>query len=415
MIRIIAILLFISLFSLHIEPLASKAWSGTTEDKGRITAVSDSTNIFAIELYKRSIIPNDNLFLSPYSIYTVFAMVYGGARGNTATQMERAFHFPLSGMDLHEHVRRLSSAIEASGQTGNLKLNIANGLWPQDGYPFLEGYLNMTERYYRAKISPLEYRKESEDARKTINGWVEEKTEQKIVNLLKPGMINPLTRMVLVNAIYFKGDWLSKFDKNITQEAQFFLLSGDVVKAPLMTIRQNYGYSDFPDAQILELPYAGQDVSMLVVLPKKKDGLSELEKNLSQKRLKEWSSSMGKREIIVYMPRFKVTSELRLDQMLASMGMPDAFNHGKADLSGMDGKKDNLFIGVAIHKAYVDVNEEGTEAAAATAVGIQTTSMPAPTPVFRADHPFLFMIRHNSTGAILFMGRVVNPLKNLDT
>jgi len=415
MIRIIAILLFISLFSLHIEPLASKAWSGTTEDKGRITAVSDSTNIFAIELYKRSIIPNDNLFLSPYSIYTVFAMVYGGARGNTATQMERAFHFPLSGMDLHEHVSRLSFAIEAAGQTGNLKLNIANGLWPQDGYPFLEGYLNMTERYYRAKISPLEYRKEYEDARKTINGWVEEKTEQKIVNLLKPGMINPLTRMVLVNAIYFKGDWLSKFDKKTTQEAQFFLLSGDVVKAPLMTIRQNYGYSDFPDAQILELPYAGQDVSMLVVLPKKKDGLSELEKNLSQKRLKEWSSSMGKREIIVYMPRFKVTSELRLDQMLASMGMSDAFNHEKADLSGMDGKKDNLFIGVAIHKAYVDVNEEGTEAAAATAVGIQTTSMPAPTPVFRADHPFLFMIRHNSTGAILFMGRVVNPLKNLDT
>ena len=182
-----------------------------------------------------------------------------------------------------------------------------------------------------------------------------------------------------------------------------------------MTIRQNYGYSDFPDAQILELPYAGQDVSMLVVLPKKKDGLSELEKNLSQKRLKEWSSSMGKREIIVDTPRFKVTSELRLDQMLASMGMPDAFNHGKADLSGYGWKKDNLFIGVAIHKAYVDVNEEGTEAAAATAVGIQTTSMPTPTPVFRADHPFLFMIRHNSTGAILFMGRVANPLKNLDT
>ena len=317
-------------------------------------------------------------------------------------------------MDLHEHVSRRSIAIEAAGQTGKLKLNIANGLWPQDGYPFLEGYLNMTERYYRAKISPLEYRKESEEARKTINGWVEEKTEQKIVNLLKPGMINPLTRMVLVNAIYFKGDWLSKFDKKTTQEAQFFLLSGDVMKAPL-TIRQNYGYSDFPDAHILELPYAGQDVSMLVVLPKKKDGLPELERNLSQERLQEWTVSMRKREIIVYFPRFKATSEFRLDQVLASMEMSDAFDPGKADLSGMDGKKDHLFIGMAIHKAYVDVNEEGTEAAAATAVGIRTTFMPAPPPVFRADHPFLFMIRHNSTGAILFMGRVVNPLKNLDT
>jgi serpin B len=415
MIRVIAILLFISLFSLHSEPLASKAWSGTMEDEGGLTAVSTSTNIFALELYKRIVVPNDNLFLSPYSIYTVFAMVYGGARGNTATQMERAFHFPLSGIELHEHVSRLSSTIEAAGQTGNLKLNIANGLWPQDGYPFLDGYLNMTERFYRAKISTLDYRKDSEGSRKTINGWVEEKTEQKIVNLLKPGMINPLTRMVLVNAIYFKGDWLSKFDKKTTQEAQFFLLSGDVMKAPLMTIRQNYGYSDFPDAQILELPYAGQDVSMLVVLPKKKDGLPELEKNLSQERLQEWTVSMRKREIIVYFPRFKAISEFRLDQALASMGMSDAFDPGKADLSGMDGKKDHLFIGMAIHKAYVDVNEEGTEAAAATAVGIRTTSMPAPPPVFRADHPFLFVIRHNSTGAILFMGRVVNPLKNLDT
>jgi len=415
MIRFFALLLCICMLLFPSYFYVNTTWAGTMEDEGGLMAVSASTNAFALDLYKRIIIPNDNLFFSPYSICAVFAMVYGGARGNTATQMERTFHFPLSGTELHEYGSRLSRAIEASGQTGNLRLNIANGLWPQDGYPFFAEYLDLTDRYYKAKISPLDYRKDSEGARKTINGWVEEKTEQKIINLLKPGMINPLTRMVLVNAIYFKGDWLSKFDKSTTQEAQFFLLSGDVVKVPLMTIRQSYGYSDFPDTQILELPYAGNDLSMLVVLPKKKDGLPDIEKDLSQERLKEWLASVRKREIIVLLPRFKVTSEFRLDQVLATMGMPDAFNPGKADFSGMDGKRDNLFIGTAIHKAFVDVNEEGTEAAAATAVGIQTTSMPAPPPVFRADHPFLFMIRHNATGAILFAGRVVNPLKNLDT
>jgi len=415
MIRIFTILLCVSILLLPGDLFVNTMWAGTTEDKDELIEVSTSTNAFALELYKRIVIPNDNLFFSPYSIYTVFAMVYGGVRGNTATQMERAFHFPICGKELHEYVGRLSGVIDGAGATGSIKLNIANSLWPQDGYPFLKEYLDMTERYYKAKISPLDFQKDSEGARKTINSWVEEKTEQKIVDLLKPGMINPLNRMVLVNAIYFKGDWQSKFDKNTTQETQFFLLSGDAVKVPLMTNRQRYGYSDFPDAQILELPYAGKDVSILVVLPKKKDGLPEIEKHLSQERLKEWVDSMRKREIIVYLPRFKTTSEFRLDQVLTSMGMTDAFDPGKADFSGMDGKKNNLFIGMAIHKAYVDVNEEGTEAAAATAVGIRTTSMPAPPPVFRADRPFLFMIRHNSTGAILFMGRVVNPLKNLDT
>jgi serpin B len=415
MIRILALLLCLSILILPGDLNINTAWAETTVIKGGPTAISGSTNAFALELYKRIVIPNDNLFFSPYSIYAVFAMVYGGARANTATQMERAFHFPLSGTELHENVGRLSSEIDDAGNKGSLKLNIANGLWPQDGHPFLKSYLDTVERHYKAKICPLDYRKDSEGARKAINTWVEEKTEQKIANLLKPGMINPLTQMVLVNAIYFKGDWLSKFDKISTQETQFFLLSGGVVKVPLMTNRQNYGYGNFPDVQILELPYAGQDVSMLVVLPKNKDGLPEIEKDLSQERLNTWVGAMRKREIIVYLPRFKTTSEFRLDQVLASMGMPDAFSPGKADFSGMDEKKDNLFIGMAIHKAYVDINEEGTEAAAATAVGIRTTSMTVPPPVLRADHPFLFMIRHNSTGAILFMGRVVNPLKNLDT
>lgn len=416
MIRFCALLLSISLLFIHGGLVAGKAWAGTIEDEGGLLGISASANTFAVELYKRiASLPNQNLFLSPYSIYSVFAMVYGGVRGDTAIQMERTLHFPISGPDLHEYVGRLSSAVGRAGSKGSIKLAISNSMWPQVGYPFLKEYLELIQKDYRVETSPLDYRKNPEGARKTINSWVEEKTEQKIVNLLKPGMISPHEKMVLVNAIYFKGDWSEKFDRKATQEEQFFLLSGGSVKAQLMTTRQSCGYNDFQDAQVLELPYYGKDLSMIVVLPKKKDGLQELEKNLSLDRLKSWTGALRKREVVVYLPRFKATSEFRLDHVLGSMGMPDAFNAEKADFSGMDGKKGNLFIGMAIHKAYVDVNEEGTEAAAATAVGIRTTSMPISPPVFRADHPFLFMIRHNPTGAILFMGRIVNPLKNLDT
>lgn len=416
MIRICTIFLCVGLFFLKGGFFVGTIWAGTVEDEGGLLGISTSTNTFAIELYRRiASNPNDNLFFSPYSVYTVFSMVYGGVRGDTALQMERVLKFPMAGTDLHEYVGRLSSAIEKAGSQGAIKLAISNRMWPQVGYPFLKEYLELIQRNYGVKISPLDYRKDPEDARKTINSWVEEKTEQKIVNLLKPGMISPHEKMVLVNAIYFKGDWSEKFDRKATQEEQFFLLSGGSVKAPLMTTRQSFGYNDLQDAQVLELPYSGKDLSMIVMLPKKKDGLQELEKNLSLERLKSWTGELHKREVVVYLPRFKSTSEFRLDRVLSSMGMPDVFNEEKADFSGMDGRKKNLFIGMAIHKAYVDVNEEGTEAAAATAVGIRTTSIPSLPPVFRADHPFLYVIRHNTTGVILFMGRVVNPLKNLDT
>jgi len=413
--RIAIAILCVSVFAMTCAPFSTNTLAGTVENEGGLQAISESANEFALDFYKRIASHNENLFLSPYSIYSIFAMVYGGARGNTAAEMERTFHFPLSGSELHEYVGRVSSAINSTQVSDAIRLDTANSLWPQDGYPLLKGYLDLVQRRYEAKISPLDYGKDPEGARKAINNWVEDKTRHKITNLLKPGMINTLTRMVLVNAIYFKGDWQSQFDRNNTEDCPFFLLSGETVKVPLMTIRRSYRYNDVSEAQILELPYAGKDISMLVVLPKKKDGLREVENALSKGRLKVWTSTMHPRDIIVYLPRFHVTSEFTLDRVLASMGMVDAFDPQKADFSGMDGQKGTLFIGVAIHKAYADINEEGTEAAATTAAGIRTTSMPIPPPVFRADRPFLFMIRHNATGIVLFMGRIANPLKSLDT
>lgn len=414
-IGLIVLTVFLGIALLSAAPWTKGVGAGEAGKEGDRGATAKSLNTFAVESYGRLVIPDSNLFFSPFSIYTVFAMVYGGARGNTAHEIEKVFRFPKTGTELHEDMAVLRERVEATGRTGAVKLRTANSLWPQDGYPFLLDYLKLVERHYKGHISPLDFRRDEKGARSTINSWVEEKTEQKIVNLIKPGMIDALTRMVLVNAIYFKGDWQDKFDTKNTVESQFFLLSGSGVKAPLMMIRRQCNYGEFPLGQILELPYAGGDVSMIVVLPGKADGLPDIEKGLSQGRLEEWIRSMGKREVIVYLPRFKAISEFRLDKMLMSMGMADAFTPERADLSGMDGQKGNLFIGMAVHKAYVDVNEEGTEAAAATAAGIRMTSMPAPPPVFRADHPFLFMIRHNPSGTILFMGRLVDPLKNLDT
>lgn len=409
--RTVRTLLLASLLLCFVMPGAACVWAGVGADRRDSKVLVKSLNAFAVESYQRLIVPDGNLFFSPLSIATVFAMVYGGARGNTAQQIEAVFRFPKTGRALHEGMAVLVDSIEAAGKTGNVKLRTANGLWPQEGYPFLEEYLSLARKQYRARISPVDFRKDGERARLTINGWVEEKTEQKIVNLIKPGMIDPLTRMVLVNAIYFKGDWQAKFDSKNTKEAPFFSLSGDVVNVPLMMNTQRYGYAELPDVQILDVPYAGDEISMVVVLPRKVRGLPDVERNLTSGRLEEWLKAITSREVIAYLPRFKATSDFRLDKVLVSMGMVDAFSPDRADFSGMDGKKGNLFIGVAVHKAYVDVNEEGTEAAAATAAGIRTTAMPAPPPVFRADHPFLFLIRHKPTGTILFMGRLVDAVQ----
>ena len=237
---------------------------------------------------------------------------------------------------------------------------------------------------------------------------MEDQTQQKIKDLIAKGVLDQLTRLVLTNAIYFKGTWKSQFDEKQTRELPFAVSPDKKLNVPMMHQQSQFRYAAFPDCQVIDLPYSGEDLSMLIVLPKKVDGLSELEKSLTVDNLKTWTSRLRQTKVSVFIPKFKMTCQFQLKSVLADMGMPQAFDSRRADFSGMTPKPD-LFISAVIHKAFVDVNEEGSEAAAATAVVMKLRSRPKPPPVFRADHPFVFFIRDNRTGSVLFLGRVMNP------
>ena len=380
-------------------------------DGSEIEAVVDGNTAFALDLYSRLKDEDGNLFFSPYSISVALAMTYAGARENTAQQMSQTLRFSLDPQRLHPAFGKLEERLEALQEEGNVQLEIANSLWPHKSYPILEEYIGLVKKYYGVKITPLDYAANIEAARSIINEWVEEKTKDKIKDMIGPGVLDALTRLVLVNAIYFKGNWADQFEEELTKDAPFHPLSGESIEVPMMKQQETFGYAEHEDLQILQMPYAGDEMSMLVLLPKNMDGLANLQSVLSKENLEKWIKSIRKKEVLVFLPKFKVTSQFRLDEALASMGMTDAFSPEKADLSGIDGEPHRLYIGAVIHKAFVDVNEEGTEAAASTAVGFTLASMPEPVPTFRADHPFIFMIRDNNTGSILFMGRIVDPAK----
>ncbi len=382
--------------------------SRETEHPDVETVVHGNTQ-FALHLYRRLKEREGNLFFSPYSVSTALAMTYAGARGNTERQMAQALRFPLGQKRLHPAFTSLEAGLNAAQGQGSIQLRVANALWPQEGYAFLKEFLVLAREHYGALITPLDYG-DPEAARETINIWVEEKTEQKIKDLIVPGVLDVLTRLVLVNAIYFKGDWASQFDKALTEKAAFWMTPAQKVDVPLMTRESTFKYTETDSLQVLELPYVGEDLSMIVLLPNRIDGLAELEEALTVENLGKWTSRLWERDVQVFLPRFKMTSQFRLDGALISLGMIDAFDGDRADFSGMDGRARWLYISAVIHKAFVDVNEEGTEAAAATAVVMRALCVPPPPATFRADHPFVFLIRENLTGSILFLGRVVNPM-----
>ncbi len=358
---------------------------------------AESVNELAVDLYKKLSAKNDgNLFFSPYSISSALAMTYGGARGETAEQIEQTLH--LGRQDAtHSAFSYLRKTLSSIQRQGPIQFSIANALWPQTDYAFLPDYLALTQEFYGSEIHPVDYLSDSEGARQQINGWVEEQTHDRIQDLIGEGMLSPLTRLVLANAIYFKGDWASQFKKEDTQPSPFTLPGGTKVDVSMMTQTGDFKLARTDTLQALELPYEGGDLSMLILLPNPGENLAlPFPKDLEFREM----------EVMVQLPTFKLEAKFYLGDTLASLGMPLAFSK-QADFSGMDGSR-NLFIDQVIHKAYVEVNEEGTEAAAATAVGMRTTSMP---PMFEANHPFLFLIRENSTGTILFIGRVMDPSK----
>jgi len=369
--------------------------------------VSRDNATFAIDLYRQLSKQSGNPLFSPYSISVALAMTYAGARGTTATQMAHTVHFTLEQAWLHRAFAALQERLKAVQQAGHVKLGIANSLWPQQRYPFLPEFITRLKECYGVEITPLDYATASEAARLIINAWVEGKTEKKIVELIPKSLIDSLTQLVLVNAIYFKGNWANQFKPAHTHAAPFWITSDKAVTVPMMHQTMSLRYRHFNNLHVLELPYAGDDLSMLVLLPDKIDGLAELEAALTVEQLAKWTQQLREVEVEVFLPKFKTEFAITLNDALKDLGMPDAFTDA-ADFSGIDGSK-WLCIGFVLHKAFIDVNEEGTEAAAATAVEIRLKGLPTPPVIVRADHPFMFLIRDNVTGSVLFMGRVIDP------
>ena len=383
----------------------------TAEPLSDIQSIVQSNSAFAFDLYQQLRSSEGNLFISPYSIPTALAMTYGGARGNTQKQMEKTLRFSLVQDKVHPAFAKLQNGLNELQEADNFELNVANSLWPQHDYKFLDEYLSLTKKHYGVSITPVDYSLPTrEETRKMINKWVEGKTNNKIKDLIPLGSFNDLTRLVLVNAIYFKGHWAHQFDPVQTKDVTFYVSPLESVKTPMMRQEEEFKYAEFKSLQIVELPYLGEGLSMLILLPRRIEGIEKLEENLSFENLNYWRNSLEERKVIVLLPRFTITSKFDLSRTLGAMGMSDAFVFGKANFAGMDGRSNWLFIGGVIHQAFVEVNEQGTEAAAATTVGT-LGGAPAPPPIFRADRPFLFLIQENKTGSILFIGRVTDPTK----
>ena len=379
-----------------------------------ITAMSDNANEIAFSFYrKKASGKNENFFFSPYSMRSAFAMAREGAKNETAEQMNAVFSFPSENEELRKSYQSMSDAVyEASKGT---IFTQANAFWAEKSYKFLPEYISALKRVYLAAAETADFSKKAEESRKKINSWTEKNTGGIIKDLFAEGTINELTRLVLVNAVYFKGTWSEPFTKNSTFEAEFHLNSGEKSKAQLMRHEEStYFQLGRKDKTLfLAMPYKsksekGAGLEMMVILPEDSADFAAAENQLSSRYVNEARASMTREKVRVFFPKFKFSSSHELNNDLKEMGMIAAFTDS-ADFSGMTDKPD-LMIGTAVQKAFIDVAEEGTEAAAATGIAMTLKSaMPTPSFIFRADKPFVFLIRDIKTGLILFMGKVENP------
>ena len=379
-----------------------------------LRALADGNNAFAIDLYKKlAETEKGNIVVSPYSIRTALAMTYAGARGRTAEEMRKVLHFTLPDEKLHPAFGATAHQL-TGGKDKPFTLNVANALWGQQGYPFRPEFLDLTRKNYAGGFREVDFAANLESARQTINRWVEEKTQDKIKELLKRDTVTDKSRLVLVNALYFKGQWEHPFDARLTTDDKFRVTPERTVPVRMMNQRGKFGYTETDDAQLLRLPYRPyreSGLAMLVVLPKAVDGLARLESGLSGPQIQKWFGSMLDRRGQVFLPTFRGENEYSLKPHLTGLGMRLPFT-SQAEFSGIVPPDESLLLDDVVHKAMVEVNEEGTVAAATTAVvGMQPSSAPPAPFVFRADHPFLFLICDKQTGSILFTGRVVRPGK----
>ncbi|CAI9164907.1 unnamed protein product [Rangifer tarandus platyrhynchus] len=366
----------------------------------------------------------ENIFLSPFSISSALAMTYLGARENTASEMQKVLHFseitantkggatkdPVEKPgNVHHHFQKLLTELKKS--TDAYELSVANRLYGRKDFPFLQEYMDNVKKFYLASVESADFKNAAEESRKMINSWVESQTNEKIKDLFPKDSLHSTTALVLVNAVYFKGQWNQEFNKENTVEEKFWLNKDTSKPVQMMKQANHFNFVSLEDVQakILEIPYKGNELSMMVLLPNEADGLQELEDQLTAENVIEWTSpqNMGKRQVDLYLPRFKVEESYDLVPTLQALGMVDAFRRGVADFSGMSRTRD-LVVSTVVHKCFVEVTEEGTEATAASGVEI-TVRAGRNSESFCCNHPFLFLIKHIKTNSILFCGRVSSP------
>ena len=370
-------------------------------------AVVNGNTVFAFELYGRIKAQPGNIIFSPFCISSCLAMAYAGARDETATQIARTLHFPTNDGLVQGSFSALRLQLTTVARNGGIELDIANGLWAQANHPFLPAYLGVAKSQYDAEVKQADFKNGADAIARELNQWISDKTKGKIQNMLPSQALNLDDRLLLASAIYFKGRWATAFDKSATSLQPFHVSLTNTIDVPLMRRFDSVRYAESEAFQLIELPYAGNTFAMLVLLPKKVDGLAQLEGWLSSNFLSGWLPQLKMRQVEIFLPNFKLETGFRVGLELTRMGMANAFRQ-TADFSGIDGTND-LYLSAVDHKAMVEVNEDGTVAAAATS-GIAATvsaAQAAPPPVFRADHPFVFLIRDTRSGCLLFLGRLV--------
>jgi serpin B len=381
-----------------------------------VATLVQGNSTFALDLYAHLREGDGNRFVSPFSISTALAMSYAGAQEETALQIAKALRFSLPPSQLHPAFHKLITELHGRNASpadlarpADVQLFTANALWSQAGERILADFQKRIEINYQGGLYPVDFRHAPDQARQKINAWVEEETRGKIKDLLKSTHVSAQTLLIITNAIYFHALWASPFTKAKTSQQDFHASPGDVVHVDMMNQAGRFRYYDEGSIQALELPYKGDTLAMVILLPKTKDGLGQLESSLTVPKLEGWLTKLASRRVDVSLPRFKLSAECELKDALSALGMPVAFTLGKADFSGITGTRE-LAISAVVHKAFVEVEETGTEAAAATGVVFSRTAAIAQPPViFRADHPFFFLIRDLRTGTILFLGRLVRP------
>lgn len=388
--------------------LSARESSGlaAVRDEG-IDSAAATSNQFAVDLQKLLGQTEGNLFFSPSSISTALAMTAAGAEGETRKEMLAVLHAEQDAPAWLREMGKLSKLLNASGE--GYTLQQANRLWGQAGFQFRADYLTRMDKEFAAPLGQLDFQGAPEPSRKTINDWVSDQTRERIKDLLPEGSITDLTRLVLTNAIYFKADWRQEFNRQQTAAQPFTCADGKQVRVPLMYQQEDLPYTEDQATQVLELPYKSGGLSMVVILPRDKRGLSNIESRLTAEKLSGWMAGLKTQKVKAFLPKFKLETQFSLAGALKELGMPRAFSSA-AEFGGMT-TAEPLNISEVVHKAFVEVDEKGTEAAAATGVIMATRSalVEAEPKTFRADHPFLFLIRHRESGAILFLGRLSQP------